>query len=139
MKRVHKVFFVILTACLLLSMTGCAYIGEQMERRENRGQLRGLLDQVAENIKEGESPVTLQLTADFVSWACSTELTQEEVSQVVSDWLADQSPSIRLAAEEKLKDMMDSLNGMLKDGVEAAKSWDIQSVLQEILSSGGID
>lgn len=134
-----RMLAVLLGVCLLLSLTGCAYIGEQLERRENRGQLRGLLDQVAENIKEGESPVTLQLTADFVSWACSTELTQEEVSQVVSDWLADQSPSIRLAAEEKLNEMLDSLTGILKDGAEKAKSWDIQSVLQEILSSGGID
>ena len=138
MKRMHRVFAMILAACLLLSLTGCAYIGEQTERRADRDELRTLLEQVAENIKEGESPITVQLAADFVSWACSTEMSQKEVTQTVSDWLAAQSPSIRLAAEEKLNEMMDGLNGILKDSAEAAKSWDIQSVLNEILASGGI-
>lgn len=127
-----------LAACLLLSLTGCAYIGEQAEKREDRNKLRSLLDQVAENTKEGESPITVKLTADFVSWACSTKLTQKEISQVVSDWLSDQSPSIRLAAEEKLNDLMDSLNKLVQDGSEAVKGWDVQSILDDILSSGGI-
>ena len=78
------------------------------------------------------------MAADFVSWACSTEMTQKEVTQEVSDWLSEQSPSIRLAAEETLNEMMDGLNKILKDGADAAKSWDIQSVLNEILASGGI-
>lgn len=139
MKRVQKVFAIILAACLLLSMTGCAQFGEQAEKREDQDELRALLDQVAENIKEAEPPITVKLAADFVSWACSTELTPEEISQEVSDWLSDQSPSIRLAAEETLNAMLDGLNEILKDGTEAAKSWDIRSILDEILSSGGID
>ena len=117
-------------------MTGCAQMGAP---QQDRAQLIALLDQVAGNIKEGESPVTLQLTADFVSWACSTEMTQKEALQVVSDWLAQQSPSIRLAAEDTVNAMMEELGTLLKSGADQVKSWDIQSILDGILSSGGID
>ena len=94
---------------------------------------------MADNIKEARSPISADLAADFVSWASTTQLTKEETTQVVSDWLAAQSPSIRLAAEEKLNAVTDSLGQLLKDGAEAAKGWDFQSILSEILSSGGID
>ena len=105
---------------------------------ESYSKIYGLLDQVAENVKEANAPITAEMAADFVSWACSTEMTQKEVTQEVSDWLSEQSPSIRLAAEETLNEMMDGLNRILKDRADAAKSWDIQSVLNEILASGGI-
>ena len=135
----RRMLVIFLSAVLVLSLAGCAFTEKPGSKEEEKARLRTLLDQVAENIKEGESPITVKLAADFVSWACSAELTQKETARVVSDWLSAQSPSIRLAAEEKLNEMMDSLNGFLKDSTEAAKSWDIQSVLKEILSSGGID
>ena len=136
MKKVKKFFSLLLAVCLLVIMTGCAQTGAP---QQDRAQLIALLDQVAGNIKEGESPVTLQLTADFVSWACSTEMTQKEALQVVSDWLAQQSPSIRLAAEDTVNAMMEELGTLLKSGADQVKSWDIQSILDGILSSGGID
>ncbi|MGM9604109.1 MAG: hypothetical protein ACI3XG_03515 [Faecousia sp.] len=133
-----RFFAMILAAWLLVSMTGCAQFGEQAEKREDRNELRALLDQVAENIKEADSPITAKLAADFVSWACSTEMTQKEVAQEVSDWLSEQSPSIRLAAEEKLNAVMDSIGKLLDDGTQTVKSGDIQSILNEILASGGL-
>ena len=121
-----------------MSLAGCTLLEKPESKEADKAQLRALLDQVAENVKEANAPITAEMAADFVSWACSTEMTQKEVTQEVSDWLSEQSPSIRLAAEETLNEMMDGLNKILKDGADAAKSWDIQSVLNEILASGGI-
>lgn len=135
----RRILVILLSAALLVSLAGCTLLEKPESKEADKAQLRALLDQVAENIKEARSPITADLAADFISWASATQLTKEETAQVVSDWLAAQSPSIRLAAEEKLNAMMDSLGQLLKDGAEAAKGWDFQSILGEILSSGGID
>ena len=135
----RRILVILLSAALLLSLAGCTLLEKPESKEADKAQLRALLDQVAENIKEARSPISADLAADFVSWASTTQLTKEETTQVVSDWLAAQSPSIRLAAEEKLNAVMDSLGQLLKDGTEAAKGWDFQSILSEILSSGGID
>lgn len=135
----RRILVILLSAALLVSLAGCTLLEKPESKEADKAQLRALLDQVAENIKEAHSPITADLAADFISWASATQLTKEETAQVVSDWLAAQSPSIRLAAEEKLNAMMDSLGQLLKDGAEAAKGWDFQSILGEILSSGGID
>ena len=135
----RRILVILLSAALLVSLAGCTLLEKPESKEADKAQLRALLDQVAENIKEAHSPITADLAADFISWASATQLTKEETAQVVSDWLAAQSPSIRLAAEEKLNAMMDPLGQLLKDGAEAAKGWDFQSILGEILSSGGID
>ena len=135
----RRILVILLSAALLVSLAGCTLLEKPESKEADKAQLRALLDQVAENIKEAHSPITADLAADFISWASATQLTKEETAQVVSDWLAAQSPSIRLAAEEKLNAMLDSLGQLLKDGAEAAKGWDFQSILGEILSSGGID
>lgn len=135
----RRILVILLSAALLLSLAGCTLLKKPESKEADKAQLRALLDQVAENMKEARSPISADLAADFVSWASTTQLTKEETTQVVSDWLAAQSPSIRLAAEEKLNAVMDSLGQLLKDGAEAAKGWDFQSILSEILSSGGID
>ena len=135
----RRILVILLSAALLLSLAGCTLLEKPESKEADKAQLRALLDQVAENMKEARSPISADLAADFVSWASNTQLTKEETTQVVSDWLAAQSPSIRLAAEEKLNAVMDSLGQLLKDGAEAAKGWDFQSILSEILSSGGID
>ena len=135
----RRILVILLSAALLLSLAGCTLLERPESKEADKAQLRALLDQVAENIKEARSPISADLAADFVSWASTTQLTKEETAQAVSDWLAAQSPSIRLAAEEKLNAVMDSLGQLLKDGAEAAKGWDFQSILSEILSSGGID
>ena len=135
----RRILVILLSAALLLSLAGCTLLEKPESKEADKAQLRALLDQVAENMKEARSPISADLAADFVSWASTTQLTKEETTQVVSDWLAAQSPSIRLAAEEKLNAVMDSLGQLLKDGAEAAKGWDFQSILSEILSSGGID
>ena len=134
----RRILLILLSAALLVSLAGCTLLEKPESKEADKAQLRALLDQVAENVKEANAPITAEMAADFVSWACSTEMTQKEVTQEVSDWLSEQSPSIRLAAEETLNEMMDGLNKRLKDGADAAKSWDIQSVLNEILASGGI-
>lgn len=134
----RRILLILLSAALLVSLAGCTLLEKPESKEADKAQLRALLDQVAENVKEANAPITAEMAADFVSWACSTEMTQKEVTQEVSDWLSEQSPSIRLAAEETLNEMMDGLNKILKDGADAAKSWDIQSVLNEILASGGI-
>ena len=134
----RRILLILLSAALLVSLAGCTLLEKPESKEADKAQLRALLDQVAENVKEANAPITAEMAADFVSWACSTEMTQKEVTQEVSDWLPEQSPSIRLAAEETLNEMMDGLNKILKDGADAAKSWDIQSVLNEILASGGI-
>ena len=135
----RRILVILLSAALLLSLAGCTLLEKPESKEADKAQLRALLDQVAENMKEARSPISADLAADFVSWASTTQLTKEETAQVVSDWLAAQSPSIRLAAEEKLNAVMDSLGQLLKDGAEAAKGWDFQSILSEILSSVGID
>ena len=135
----RRILVILLSAALLLSLAGCTLLEKPESKEADKAQLRALLDQVAENIKEARSPISADLAADFVSWASTTQLTKEETTQVVCDWLAAQSPSIRLAAEEKLNAVTDSLGQLLKDGAEAAKGWDFQSILSEILSSGGID
>ena len=135
----RRILVILLSAVLLLSLAGCTLLEKPESKEADKAQLRALLDQVAENMKEARSPISADLAADFVSWASTTQLTKEETAQVVSDWLAAQSPSIRLAAEEKLNAVMDSLGQLLKDSAEAAKGWDFQSILSEILSSGGID
>ena len=135
----RRILVILLSAALLVSLAGCTLLEKPESKEADKAQLRALLDQVAENMKEARSPISADLSADFVSWASTTQLTKEETAQVVSDWLAAQSPSIRLAAEEKLNAVMDSLGQLLKDGAEAAKGWDFQSILSEILSSGGID
>ena len=135
----RRILVILLSAALLLSLAGCTLLEKPESKEADKAQLRALLDQVAENIKEARSPISADLAADFISWASATQLTKEETAQVVSDWLAAQSPSIRLAAEEKLNAVMDSLGQLLKDGAEAAKGWDFQSILSEILSSGGSD
>ena len=135
----RRILVILLSAALLVSLAGCTLLEKPESKEADKAQLRALLDQVAENIKEARSPITADLAADFISWASATQLAKEETAQVVSDWLAAQSPSIRLAAEEKLNAMLDSLGQLLKDGAEAAKGWDFQSILGEILSSGGID
>lgn len=135
----RRILVILLSAALLVSLAGCTLLEKPESKEADKAQLRALLDQVAENIKEARSPISADLAADFISWASATQLTKEETAQVVSDWLAAQSPSIRLAAEEKLNAMLDSLGQLLKDGAEAAKGWDFQSILGEILSSGGID
>lgn len=135
----RRILVILLSAALLLSLAGCTLLEKPESKEADKAQLRALLDQVAENIKEARSPISADLAADFVSWASTTQLTKEETAQAVSDWLAAQSPSIRLAAEEKLNAVTDSLGQLLKDGAEAAKGWDFQSILSEILSSGGID
>ena len=135
----RRILVILLSAALLLSLAGCTLLKKPESKEADKAQLRALLDQVAENMKEARSPISADLAADFVSWASTTQLTKEETAQVVSDWLAAQSPSIRLAAEEKLNAVTDSLGQLLKDGAEAAKGWDLQSILSEILSSGGID
>ena len=135
----RRILVILLSAALLLSLAGCTLLEKPESKEADKAQLRALLDQVAENMKEARSPISADLAADFVSWASTTQLTKEETAQVVSDWLAAQSPSIRLAAEEKLNAVMDSLGQLLKDGAEAAKGWDFQSILSKILSSGGID
>ncbi len=134
----RRILLILLSAALLVSLAGCTLLEKPESKEADKAQLRALLDQVAENVKEANAPITAEMAADFVSWACSTEMTQKEVTQEVSDWLSEQSPSIRLAAEETLNEMMDGLNKILKDGADAAKSWGIQSVLNEILASGGI-
>ena len=134
----RRILLILLSAALLVSLAGCTLLEKPESKEADKAQLRALLDQVAENMKEANAPITAEMAADFVSWACSTEMTQKEVTQEVSDWLSEQSPSIRLATEETLNEMMDGLNKILKDGADAAKSWDIQSVLNEILASGGI-
>lgn len=134
----RRILLILLSAALLVSLAGCTLLEKPESKEADKAQLRALLDQVAENVKEANAPITAEMAADFVSWACSTEMTQKEVTQEVSDWLSEQSPSIRLAAEETLNEMMDGLNKILKDRADAAKSWDIQSVLNEILASGGI-
>lgn len=135
----RRILVILLSVALLVSLAGCTLLEKPESKEADKAQLRALLDQVAENIKEARSPISADLAADFISWASATQLTKEETAQVVSDWLAAQSPSIRLAAEEKLNAMLDSLGQLLKDGAEAAKGWDFQSILGEILSSGGID
>lgn len=135
----RRILVILLSAALLLSLAGCTLLEKPESKEADKAQLRALLDQVAENMKEARSPISADLAADFVSWASTTQLTKEETAQVVSDWLTAQSPSIRLAAEEKLNAVTDSLGQLLKDGAEAAKGWDFQSILSEILSSGGID
>ena len=135
----RRILLVLLSAVLVLSLAGCGFPEKSAGKEEELARLRELLDQVAENIKEGQPPITAELAVDFLSWAGTTQLTKEETAQQLSDWLADQSPSIRLAAEERLNEMLDSLTGILKDGAEKAKEWDFKSVLQEILSSGGIE
>ena len=135
----RRILVILLSAALLLSLAGCTLLEKPESKEADKAQLCALLDQVAENMKEARSPISADLAADFVSWASTTQLTKEETAQVVSDWLAAQSPSIRLAAEEKLNAVTDSLGQLLKDGAEAAKGWDFQSILSEILSSGGID
>ena len=135
----RRILVILLSAALLLSLAGCTLLKKPESKEADKAQLRALLDQVAENMKEARSPISADLAADFVSWASTTQLTKEETAQVVSDWLAAQSPSIRLAAEEKLNAVTDSLGQLLKDGAEAAKGWGFQSILSEILSSGGID
>ncbi len=134
----RRILLILLSAALLVSLAGCTLLEKPESKEADKAQLRALLDQVAENVKEANAPITAEMAADFVSWACSTEMTQKEVTQEVSDWLSEQSSSIRLAAEETLNEMMDGLNKILKDGADAAKSWGIQSVLNEILASGGI-
>ena len=135
----RRILVILLSAALLVSLAGCTLLEKPESKEADKSQLRALLDQVADNIKEARSPISADLAADFVSWASTTQLTKEETAQAVSDWLAAQSPSIRLAAEEKLNAVTDSLGQLLKDGAEAAKGWDFQSILSEILSSGGID
>ena len=135
----RRILLVLLSAVLVLSLAGCGFPEKSAGKEEELARLRELLDQVAENIKEGQPPITAELAVDFLSWAGTTQLTREETARQLSDWLAAQSPSIRLAAEDKLNETLDSLNGLLKDGAEKAKGWDIQSILKEILSSGGIE
>lgn len=134
----RRILLILLSAALLMSLAGCTLLEKPESKEADKAQLRALLDRVAENMKEANAPITAEMAADFVSWASAAQLTKEEAARVVSDWLSEQSPSIRLAAEETLDEMMDGLNRILKDGADAAKSWDIQSVLNEILASGGI-
>ena len=105
----RRILLILLSAALLVSLAGCTLLEKPESKEADKAQLRALLDQVAENVKEANAPITAEMAADFVSWACSTEMTQKEALQVVSDWLAQQSPSIRLAAEDTVNAMMEEL------------------------------
>ena len=140
MKTVQRRIAFFLAAILVLTLTGCSFAGVPESKEADQGRLRSLLNEITANLQAGNTPITAGLAADFVSWASSTQLTRQEVAQIAGDWLAAQTPALRQAAEEKLNGLMEQMNKLLKDGAEKVQdaSWDLGSVLQDILASGGL-
>ena len=136
----RRIVIALLTAALVLSLAGCAFMDAPGSKEEDRARLQALLSEISGNIQSGNGPITAGLAADFIRWAGSTSLTREETAQVAADWLATQTPELRRAAEEKLNGLMEQLNELLQDGAEKVKDsgWDFQSILQDILASGGL-
>ena len=62
----RRILVILLSAALLLSLAGCTLLEKPDSKEADKARLRGLLDQVAENIKEAQPPITAALAADFV-------------------------------------------------------------------------
>ena len=65
----RRILVILLSAALLVSLAGCTLLEKPESKEADKAQLRALLDQVAENIKEARSPISADLAADFISWA----------------------------------------------------------------------
>ena len=63
----RRILVILLSAALLVSLAGCTLLEKPESKEADKAQLRALLDQVAENIKEAHSPITADLAADFIS------------------------------------------------------------------------
>ena len=136
----RRIVIALLAAALVLSLAGCAFVEAPGSKEEDRARLQALLNEISGNVQSGKGPITAGLAVEFLSWAGSTSLTREETAQVAADWLAAQTPELRRAAEEKLNGLLGQMNKLLTDGAEKVKDsgWDFQSILQDILASGGL-
>ncbi len=151
MKRIRRFLALLVMAALL---AGCGVLPENVLKEEDRQQLISLLDRIAESLHPGtagSSLVSAGVTSELMNWAASTQLTAQETAETVQQWLEDQSAEIREAFAQQLESIGGSYAEILRDGakglLESAgvqqelpeMDMDLKSILDSILSSGGLD
>lgn len=151
MKRVQKILALLVMAALL---AGCGILPENALKQEDRQQLISVLDRIAENLHPGtagSSLVSAGVTSELINWAASTQMTAQETAEAVRQWLESQSGEVREAFAQQLESIGGTYAEILRDGakglLESAgvqqelpeMDMDLKSILNSILSSGGLD
>lgn len=151
MKRIQRILALLVMAALL---AGCGVLPEHAGKDADRQQLIGLLDRIAESLHPGtagSSLVSADVTSELIDWAAATQMTAQETAQAVRQWLESQSAEIRETFVQQLESIGGSYAEILRDGakglLESAgvqrelpeMDMDLKSILDSILSSGGLD
>ncbi len=151
MKRIQRILALLVMAALL---SGCGILPGSALKEEDRQQLMGVLDRIAENLHPGtagSSLVSAGVTSELIDWAAATKLTAQETAEAVRQWLESQSEEIREAFAQQLESIGGTYAQILEDGakglLESAgvrqelpeMDMDLKSILNSILSSGGLD
>ncbi len=151
MKRLQRILALLVTAALL---SGCGILPQNASKEEDRQQLMGVLDRIAESLHPGtagSSLVSAGVTSELINWAAVTELTAQETAEAVRQWLESQSEEIREAFAQQLESIGGTYAEILRNGakglLESAgvqqelpeMDMDLKSILNSILSSGGLD
>lgn len=151
MKRIQRILALLVMAALL---SGCGILPENALKEEDRQQLIGVLDRIAENLHPGtagSSLVSADVTSELINWAAATKLTAQETAEAVRQWLESQSAEIREAFAQQLESIGGTYAEILRDGAKGLLEsagvqqelpeidMDLKSILNSILSSGGLD
>lgn len=135
-------------------LAGCGMLPESTLKEEDRQQLIGLLNRVAENLHPGtagSSLVSAEVTSELMNWAAATKLTAQETAEAVQQWLESQPAEIREAFDQQLESIGGTYAEILRDGAKGLLEsagvqqelpeidMDLKSILNSILSSGGLD
>lgn len=154
MKQVYKLTALILALVMLLSLTGCSFLGKSRTAESDREALQSILDDLAQNFHPGtagSSLTSLRLAADLVTWATTSEMDKKEAASIVMDWLKVQSPEIKAAFQEKMQHVSDSYGQIIKDGskdllemVGVEKDMSnlgsrLKELVEAVLATGGVE
>lgn len=154
MKIFTKTICLTLAAVLLLSLTGCGFIGKERTQDEEKEQLLAILSDLSNNLHPGtagSSLTSVRLAADLVTWAATAKMDKKEAAEIVMNWLKEQSPDIRRAFQEKVESVSESYGKIIRDGASdllnaAGIKKDtsnlgsrLKELVETILASGGLD
>lgn len=122
MNQLKKITALILTAALVVALTGCAGKGNgTLGEKEDREKLVSILDDIANQIRPGSAGnglVAVRIAADLVSWAASSNMSKTEAAKVATDWVKQQPEADKEVLKEKLQSVSQAYGKIAVDGAK---------------------
>lgn len=137
---------------MLLSLAACGTRGQ--EKTAEQEKLIAILDDAVENLHPGTAGSMLRairVAAALIKFAGKTDMTKQEATKTVTEWMAEQSEEKQDVIREQLQEVgeaygkiaLDGAKELLKDAGESdalgEMSDQLKGIVESILATGGVN